>query len=139
MADTHELPVIDVSPLVTASAISGDADVAVSPGIDSTTGSRSDVEMVAREIDLACRRDGFFRIIGHGIDPGLFDRMNVSARDFFDRPEAEKAEVAMARAGAAWRGWFPVGGELTSGRPDRKEGLYVGLDHALVICQCRVY
>ncbi len=32
----------------------------------------------------------------------------------------------MARAGRAWRGWFPVGGELTSGTPDRKEGLYFG-------------
>ena len=28
----------------------------------------------------------------------------------------------MARGGRAWRGYFPVGGELTSGRPDRKEG-----------------
>ena len=32
----------------------------------------------------------------------------------------------MARAGRAWRGWFPLGGELTSGRPDQKEGLYFG-------------
>ena len=32
----------------------------------------------------------------------------------------------MARGGRAWRGWFPVGGELTSGTPDRKEGLYFG-------------
>ena len=35
----------------------------------------------------------------------------------------------MPNAGSAWRGWFPVGGELTSGRPDRKEGLYVGAEH----------
>ena len=35
----------------------------------------------------------------------------------------------MANAGAAWRGWFPVGGELTSGVPDRKEGIYFGLEH----------
>ncbi len=32
----------------------------------------------------------------------------------------------MARGGRAWRGWFPLGGELTSGRPDRKEGFYFG-------------
>ena len=32
----------------------------------------------------------------------------------------------MARGGAAWRGWFPLRGELTSGRPDNKEGLYLG-------------
>ena len=28
----------------------------------------------------------------------------------------------MAHGGAAWRGWFPLDGELTSGRPDHKEG-----------------
>lgn len=32
----------------------------------------------------------------------------------------------MPLAGSAWRGWFPVGGESTSGKPDQKEGLYVG-------------
>ncbi len=32
----------------------------------------------------------------------------------------------MSRGGRAWRGYFPVGGELTSGRPDLKEGLYFG-------------
>ncbi len=35
----------------------------------------------------------------------------------------------MAAAGAAWRGWFPLGGELTSGVPDRKEGIYFGAEH----------
>ena len=32
----------------------------------------------------------------------------------------------MAVGGTAWRGWFPLGGELTSGVPDRKEGYYFG-------------
>ena len=32
----------------------------------------------------------------------------------------------MALAGKAWRGYFPVGDELTSGKPDVKEGLYFG-------------
>ncbi len=31
--------------------------------------------------------------------------------------------IAMARSGRAWRGYAPVGGELTSGRPVLKEGL----------------
>ena len=30
--------------------------------------------------------------------------------------------------GTAWRGWFPLGGELTSGVPDRKEGYYFGAE-----------
>ena len=34
----------------------------------------------------------------------------------------------MAHAGRAWRGWFPLGGELTSGVPDQKEGLYFGAE-----------
>ena len=34
----------------------------------------------------------------------------------------------MARGGRAWRGWFPVGGELTSGVPDLKEGIYFGAE-----------
>ncbi len=34
----------------------------------------------------------------------------------------------MARGGRAWRGWFPLGGELTSGRPDHKEGIYFGTE-----------
>lgn len=34
----------------------------------------------------------------------------------------------MATAGKAWRGWFPLGGELTSGVPDQKEGIYFGTE-----------
>ena len=34
----------------------------------------------------------------------------------------------MALGGRAWRGYFPLGGELTSGRPDQKEGLYFGAE-----------
>ncbi len=32
----------------------------------------------------------------------------------------------MSKGGRAWRGYFPVGDELTSGKPDLKEGLYFG-------------
>ena len=45
-------------------------------------------------------------------------RLDAAARAFFALPEAEKLEIAMARGGRAWRGFFPVGAELTSGRPD---------------------
>ncbi|MEQ8435947.1 MAG: 2-oxoglutarate and iron-dependent oxygenase domain-containing protein [Ilumatobacter fluminis] len=83
----------------------------------------------ARSLDRACRELGFFRLTGHGIDPALIDRLAIEAQAFFDQPDEVKAEVAMSTAGAAWRGWFPVKGEITSGRPDRKEGLYVGEEH----------
>jgi isopenicillin N synthase-like dioxygenase len=48
------------------------------------------------------------------------------SREFFNLPDEVKEKSAMALAGEAWRGWFPVNGELTSGKPDRKEGLYCG-------------
>ncbi len=85
-----------------------------------------DPRAVAREIDVACREHGFFYVVGHGVDHTLQQRLENAARDFFARPEVEKATIAMERGGRAWRGWFPVGGELTSGRPDRKEGIYFG-------------
>ena len=34
----------------------------------------------------------------------------------------------MERGGRAWRGFFPLGAELTSGRPDLKEGLDFGAE-----------
>lgn len=101
------LPVIDIGALV------GGADVPTA---------------VASELHQACRQVGFFYVSGHGVDPKLIERLDVSARTFFALPEAEKAEIAMARAGRAWRGWFPLGGELTSGLPDLKEGLYFGTE-----------
>jgi isopenicillin N synthase-like dioxygenase len=82
----------------------------------------------AAAIDDACRRVGFFYVVGHGVDPALAGRVDAAARAFFARPESEKAAIAMARGGRAWRGWFPLGGELTSGVPDGKEGLYFGAE-----------
>ena len=88
----------------------------------------ADGSEVARAIDEACQTAGFFSVIGHGIAPELRDRLDRLARAFFALPEEHKAEVAMERGGRAWRGWFPLGGELTSGMPDHKEGLYFGTE-----------
>jgi isopenicillin N synthase-like dioxygenase len=81
---------------------------------------------VADAIGRACRDNGFFYATGHGIAPELLARLDRAAREFFALPEPEKMKIAMARGGRAWRGFFPVGGELTSGKPDRKEGIYFG-------------
>jgi isopenicillin N synthase-like dioxygenase len=83
---------------------------------------------VVRQLDAACRDVGFFYVVGHAVDGGLQDRLEALSREFFGLPDDEKAGIAMARGGRAWRGWFPVGGELTSGRPDRKEGIYFGAE-----------
>jgi isopenicillin N synthase-like dioxygenase len=104
-----EVPVIDVAPLL-------------------DDGRRDGVDAVATAIDGACRDHGFFTIVGHGVEPSLLRALDAQARSFFALDPDEKAQIAMARGGRAWRGWFPVGGELTSGTPDRKEGLYFGAE-----------
>lgn len=106
----ERLPVIDMSALF---------------GADSAGRSR-----VAGEIERACRAHGFFYLTGHGIAPQVLEALETESRRFFALPPEDKMAIAMARGGRAWRGFFPVGGELTSGRPDLKEGLYLGTELA---------
>jgi len=99
-------------------------------------GDRENRVEVARQIGAACRAHGFFYAIGHGVDPALIERLQELAREFFALDPARKRRIAMVHGGRAWRGYFGVGDELTSGVPDRKEGLYLGTelapDHPLV-------
>jgi isopenicillin N synthase-like dioxygenase len=88
----------------------------------------SDPATAAPAIEAACRSSGFFYVKGHGVPGSLTDRLDAAARAFFALPEQDKMEIAMARGGRAWRGFFPVGAELTSGVPDRKEGVYFGTE-----------
>src|SRR6202034_2055349 len=83
---------------------------------------------VARQIQAACRERGFFYVTGHGVPADLLNQLAAAASEFFALPVADKMEIAMERGGRAWRGYFPVGAELTSGRPDLKEGLYFGTE-----------
>ncbi len=103
------LPIVDVSALLSGSP----AD---------------DERAVAAHIEAACRDTGFFYVTGHGVPAAVFDQLDAAARAFFALPDADKAQISMAAGGRAWRGWFPVGGELTSGRPDLKEGIYFGTE-----------
>jgi isopenicillin N synthase-like dioxygenase len=90
--------------------------------------SDSDLDRVALELDAACAEFGFFYVTGHGVDPRLGLALQQLARRFFALPVEEKLAIAMTRGGRAWRGYFPLGGELTSGQPDRKEGIYFGTE-----------
>lgn len=90
------------------------------------SGSPAEMNDCAVQIDKACRESGFFRITNHGVSRELRVCLDELSREFFALDETEKQKCAMALAGSAWRGWFGVGDELTSGVPDRKEGLYIG-------------
>ena len=102
------LPVIDMAPL-----------------FGSDGAARRDV---AAQIDAACRLHGFFYVRGHGIPAETQQALQASSRAFFALPAEEKQRIDMASGGRAWRGHFPVGQELTSGKPDLKEGLYLGTE-----------
>jgi isopenicillin N synthase-like dioxygenase len=113
--DFSRVPIIDIGALVNGAA---------------------ERRSVADQIGRACRESGFFYITGHSVDDRLQQRLEELSRYFFALDPDEKLDIRMERGGRAWRGYFPVGGELTSGKPDLKEGLYFGAeldqDHPLV-------
>jgi isopenicillin N synthase-like dioxygenase len=94
---------------------------------------------VGRALGAACREWGFFYVAHHGVDAALGERLEELSRAFFARPLDEKLRLRLELGGRAWRGYFPVGGELTSGQPDQKEGVYFGrelaADHPLVVAR----
>ena len=120
--EDNALPLIDVSALVAGTAAR---------------------DAVAARIRTACRAHGFFYVTGHGVDPALVKRLEELSHRFFELPEETKMRWRMALGGRAWRGYFPLGGELTSGRPDWKEGLYLGTElpatHPLVQAKTPVH
>ncbi len=81
---------------------------------------------VATQIGRACRSDGFFYIVNHGVEQIMIDELEDQSRKFFKQDPAKKMQISMEKAGTAWRGYFPVGQELTSGQADLKEGIYFG-------------
>lgn len=89
---------------------------------------RAPLAEVASGLAHACETFGFFYLVNHGVDEALGLRLEALSHQFFALPEATKAAYSMAHGGRAWRGWFPLGHELTSGRPDWKEGLYLGTE-----------
>ncbi|HXU34795.1 MAG TPA: 2-oxoglutarate and iron-dependent oxygenase domain-containing protein [Blastocatellia bacterium] len=105
--DFTQLPIIDIEPLLIG------------------VGDRN---LVAAQIAQACRESGFFYVVGHHVDELLQAELEDLSRAFFSQGLEKKLDIAMEKGGRAWRGYFPVGGELTSGKPDLKEGLYFGAE-----------
>ena len=104
------------------------AQVGPIPSIDLSMLSQgaSATDRLAAELDRACAEFGFFYLVGHGIEAALVASLMQLSREFFARSAEEKLRIHMSKGGRAWRGYFPVGQELTSGIPDRKEGIYFG-------------
>lgn len=81
---------------------------------------------IARTVDEALQTAGFLLVSGHGVAPGLRERIRAAARAFFTLP-AEVKQAYEARVGG--RGWLGPGAEAnayaegTETPPDLKESL----------------
>ena len=117
------IPIIDISPLV-----GGHGD----PGL---------VQRTVREIGDACRQVGFFYVKNHQVPQDHLDDVVSVMKDFFDLPEEEKMRIHIGRSDI-FRGYTPLGRELTNDKHDWHEcvdlGLDLGPDHPEVIAGDRL-
>jgi isopenicillin N synthase-like dioxygenase len=118
MEEFGAVPIIDVSAITDIDF--SDASVHAQPS--------ERLIKCAHRVGEACRRVGFFYVSGYEceLSAELERQLDDTSREFFRLPAEEKMRIHMSKGGTAWRGFFPVGEELTSGRPDIKEGLYLG-------------
>ncbi len=73
----------------------------------------------------ACHHVGFLYLTGHGVDHRLNTAVTDVSRDFFAKPASVKREIAMVNS-PHFRGYTPVGGEMTGGRADVREEIDLG-------------
>ena len=83
-------------------------------------------ESTVKAIGDACRHIGFFYISNHHVPIELIENLFTLSKVFFAQDLETKKKICMANGGKAWRGYFAVGDEYTSGVPDQKGGLYFG-------------
>jgi isopenicillin N synthase-like dioxygenase len=113
---TTGIPVIDISKLVSVS------------NHDQTNEFCEEIKEVSEKINKAAQEVGFFYISNHGVSPDLVNNLVQLSKEFFELPPETKYQIAMSSGGKAWRGYFGVGDEVTSGIPDQKEGIYFGTE-----------
>ena len=84
-------------------------------------GSAAEREALAAELRACCHDGaGFFYLVGHGVEPRLFDEVLGITRRAFELPDEVKLRLDKQRS-PHFRGFEPAGVELTGGRPDTRE------------------
>ncbi len=111
------VPIIDVSPLLS---------LKVRKTKRWSSADEDRFQKCIQNIRKACVDVGFFYVINHGIDESLQRSLEILSKKFFSLPIEIKNKIRMSLGGKAWRGYFQVGEELTSGVVDQKEGIYFG-------------
>ncbi|MCS5719655.1 isopenicillin N synthase family oxygenase [Herbiconiux sp. CPCC 205763] len=99
------------------------------PVLDFSRLAEGDAEAAAFRTELreATHDYGFFSLVGHGVPQELIDRIMLTARRFFDLPEADKLAIENLKS-PHFRGYTRVGGELTQGKVDWREQIDIGTE-----------
>lgn len=85
-------------------------------------GGEADKERFARDLGPAMEKIGFAILVGHGVDPALYDQAVDKVIELFTRPSLEqKMKYRAQRFGSVSQGYFPVK-ETSDIHPDLVEG-----------------
>jgi len=87
----------------------------------------SHVPQPGAELLRATHEVGFFYLNGHGVDPQLTKSLLDVSREFFDLPAEQKLKLENIHS-PQFRGYTPVGGELTANAVDWREQIDNGVD-----------
>ena len=103
------IPIIDMGPLFNGP----------------TPGNKS--AQAAAEIRHACENVGFFYIRNHKLSDNLRDQLFLQTRRFYDLPVDRKMEAYIGKS-LQYRGYLPLGGEVTKERRDWHEAFDIGVN-----------
>ncbi len=92
------------------------------------SGGQAERRALADEVRSICHHIGFFHLVGHGISPALLAEHAGYRARFFALPDETKRRIDKAGS-PHFRGWEPVGAELTGGRPDQREQLDLAVEN----------
>lgn len=85
-------------------------------------GDAGDKARFAHEFGSALEEIGFAVLVGHGVDPALYDEMHDAVSDIFtSTPLSEKMRFRATRHGSVSQGYFPLE-ETSEIHPDLVEG-----------------
>ena len=104
-----EIPVIDISPLV------------------GPQNNPKSLRKTAKEIENACKNIGFFYVKNHQIPQNHLDAVILVMQEFFNLPEEKKMKIYIGNSDV-FRGYTPLGKELTNAKYDWHECVDFGLD-----------
>lgn len=105
----QKIPVVDISSLVRV-------DI-----------NEEEKTKAALEINNACRNVGFFYVKNHGIATAHIETVFSEIKRFFDLPIEEKMKIHIGKSNI-FRGYTPIGKELTNDKRDWHESVDFGLD-----------